>query len=187
MEAAVKVNGKIHGAIKEIAASTGKSAREIAELLISQGLSRADKLGDKMSIDGALLSKVQARLDGIETDHLKLQTRLLKVEEELEELEEEPEEEAEEKKPIELTKDDLLGTKKAVKPGEIKEGQEYYCKGCLDKRGKYVWLDPEEKPETCPECGQKINWSENSGGGTAWLIAGVAALALLSGARRSSI
>lgn len=182
MEAAVKVNGKIHRAIKSIADGTGKSAREVAELLITQGLSKADRLGDKMSIDGDLLSKVQARLDGIETDHLKLQTRLLKLEEELEEDEEELEEEG-----ISLTKEDLLNPKKATKPGELEEGQEYYCRECLNRRGKYVWLDSEKKPETCPECGRRINWGESSGSGTAWLIAGVAALALLSGAKRSSL
>lgn len=178
METAVKVNSKVHSAIKEIAANTGMSVREVAELLISQGLSRADKLGEKVSTNGDLLSRLQEQLNHIEGDHLKLQTRLLKLEEELEE--EEGEEE-----PKTLTKDDILRPKRAIMPGEIKEGQQYYCKDCLNERGEYVWLDPEEKPEVCPECGRKINWGDGSGGGSGWLIAGVVALALLSGARRS--
>lgn len=177
VESTVKLSIQNYKSIKQLAEDLGMSVRAVADTIVTEGLANAKQVGRAMSTDGNFLSKIQDEVNKLRADNLKLQTRL-------DDLESDLEEDEEEEPGTTLTKEDLLNPKRPAKPKELKEEQNLYCGDCLKERGKYVWLDPEKKPETCPECGRKLKWEEESGGGMGWLLAGVAALALLSGARR---
>ena len=177
VESTVKLSIGNYKSLKQIAEETGMSVREVADAIVSEGLSNAKDIGKAVSGNGNLLSQLQSEVNKTRAGHLKLQTRF-------EQLEAELGAEDEDEEPTTLTKADLLNPKRAVKPGELKEGQEHYCKDCFNSSGEYVWLDADEKPENCPKCGRKINWGEESGGSMGWIIAGVVALALLGGVNR---
>lgn len=183
MERTIKVTGKNYEQIKTLADATGMGVKAVAERLLDEGLAATAKTGKVVADNPAALAKLQKSVVGIEKGQEEILDRLDELEDE------EGEEEEGENAP----------KKFEVKPPSVKreerDGFRYYCAEC----GVMLVGEPEEdRPDTCRDCGAKLDWKrmetvqEDKGGGTgagtAVLVGFLALLAVsaLSGARSTT-
>ena len=173
-EGTVKLGLKNYNTVKALADKSGLSVREVADNLIHEGLNNANELGKVVSSNDNLVDKLRADVEALRRSNAELKGRVDDIEVEV------GEQAAEVVKAAEITREDLLGKpSKASKPGKRETDETvYFCVHCA-KNGKRVELDAEEKPESCPGCGRKLNWKGEEGSGIGTVLLGLLALAFL--------
>jgi len=174
----IKITGEHYQQIKAIAEKARLSIRAVAERVIDEGLNTTERMGKVVVNNPDALAKVQKSLAQMRENQAEVLDRLDGLEEG-EVVEDELDEPVPGKK--------LTLAVPSVRSEEV-DGFRYYCQGC----GALLPGDPEEdRPETCRDCGAKLDWthletsgkSKESSGSGGVILAGFLALLALSSLR----
>ena len=173
----IKISSEHYQQIKAIAEKTDMGIRAVAERLIAEGLNATEHAGKVVISNPEALSKVEKSLADMRESQTEILDRLGGIEDEV--VGDEPDESSQGKK--------FEVAVPSVSREEV-DGFKYHCTQC----GSLLTGESEEnRPETCRDCGAKLDWarlesskkaSEGSGAGGV-LLAGFLTLLALSALR----